>query len=242
MAPLPGIDSAKRRGAPRRSSTRATRVDDERLRRSDHAGRPGTALAAAAPLSADRLLTATAVYLGGVSPAEVVTGASYQGYVYQWTVLVHLAVGSGRSCCPSCSFALGARAGRPDPSQPARRPHGLRAGRARGRRAGQPGSALLRVAGIELRQPGARADRLLGCTCWPRSASPGRSSTTAGAAAPCSRGAAWTWAAATAALVALTAAIDVRTSRPPAVTDGGRRASRRRSRARPAAGPFPPPR
>ena len=37
--------------------------------------------------------TATAAYLGGVSAAEAVTGASYQGYVYQWTVLIHLAVG-----------------------------------------------------------------------------------------------------------------------------------------------------
>jgi hypothetical protein len=39
------------------------------------------------------LLTATAVYLGGVTAAEWAIGASFQGYVYQWAVLVHLAVG-----------------------------------------------------------------------------------------------------------------------------------------------------
>jgi len=42
------------------------------------------------------VLTATAVYLGGVSLAEFATGGSYQGYVYQWTVLLHLAVGLRR--------------------------------------------------------------------------------------------------------------------------------------------------
>ena len=39
------------------------------------------------------LLTATAAYLGGVTAAEFATGGTYQGYVYQWAVLLHLAVG-----------------------------------------------------------------------------------------------------------------------------------------------------
>ena len=80
------------------------------------------------------------------------------------------------------------------------------------------GLGLLRVAGIDLRQPGARA-----IVYWAHVLAPvgvawafvnhrrrGR------ALAP---RAAWTWAAATAALVALTAAVDVRTSRSPAVTE-----------------------
>ena len=81
------------------------------------------------------------------------------------------------------------------------------------------GLGLLRVAGIELRAPGARA-----LVYWVHVLAPigvawaflnhrrrGR------ALRP---GAAWTWATATAASVALTAAIDVRTSRPAVTADG----------------------
>ena len=160
------------------------------------------------------LLTATAVYLGGVSAAEAITGASYQGYVYQWTVLVHLAVGLV-VILPFLLFvpthALSAR------THPNRR--AARIGYALAALAAVvlvSGLALMRVAGFDLRQPALRA-----AVYWLHLLAPlgvawafvnhrrrGRALSTS---------AAWTWAAATAALVALTAAIDVRTSRAPVV-------------------------
>jgi tetratricopeptide (TPR) repeat protein len=163
------------------------------------------------------VLTATAVYLGGVSAVEAVTGDSYQGYVYQWTVLVHLAVGLV-VVLPFLGFA------------PA---HALAARRHPNRRAARigyllaalaavvllSGLALMRVAGVDLRQPGLRA-----VVYWLHVLAPlgvawaflnhrrrGR------ALRPAS---AWAWAAATAAAVAFTAAVDVRTSRQPQVTEG----------------------
>ena len=81
------------------------------------------------------LLTATAVYLGGVTAAEWATGASYQGYVYQWTVLVASGASASWSCSPFVVFAPAhALAARTAP-QPPGRTNRLRAGSARGRRA-----------------------------------------------------------------------------------------------------------
>jgi len=164
------------------------------------------------------LLTATAAYLGGVSAFEFATGASYQGYVYQWTVLVHLAAG----VVVVLPFLLFAPA------------HALAAWTHPNRRAARmgyllaalaavvlvTGLALMRVAGVELRQPAIRA-----LVYWAHVLAPfgvawaflnhrrrGRA---------VRAGAAWSWAAATAALVALTAAIDARTSRPAAVAGSG---------------------
>ena len=158
------------------------------------------------------LLTATAAYLGGVTAAELATGNSYQGYVYQWTVLVHLGVGVV-VVLPFLIFAPAhALAARAHPNRRAARMGYVLA--ALGLVVLASGLGLMRVAGIDLRQPGARA-----IVYWAHVLAPfgaawafvnhrrrGR------ALAP---RAAWTWAAATTAVVALTAAIDVRTSRAP---------------------------
>ena len=164
------------------------------------------------------VLTATAAYLGGVSAAEAVRGASFQGYVYQWTVLLHLAAGL-LVVVPFLGFALAhALAARTHPNRrAARMGYGLAALAAV---VLVSGLALMRVAGIDLRQPGLRA-----VVYWAHVLAPfgvawaflnhrrrGRAVSTS---------AAWTWAVATAALVALTAAIDARTSRPPVVADAG---------------------
>ena len=162
------------------------------------------------------LLTATAVYLFGVSAAEAVTGASYQGYVYQWTVLVHLAVGLA-IVVPFLVYAPAhALAARAHPNRRAARIGYVLAALASVVLVS--GLALMRVAGFELRQPGLRT-----IVYWLHVVAPlgvawafvnhrrrGRA---------LRGGAAWAWAAATAALVALTAAIDARTSRPTVVTD-----------------------
>ena len=100
------------------------------------------------------LLTATAVYLVGVSAAEAVTGASYQGYVYQWTVLVHLAVGLV-IVVPFLVFAPAhALAARTHPNRRAARIGYVLAALASVVLVS--GLALMRVAGFELRQPGLR--------------------------------------------------------------------------------------
>jgi tetratricopeptide (TPR) repeat protein len=161
------------------------------------------------------LLTATAAYLGGVSAVEVATGGSYQGYVYQWTVLLHLA-GGVVVVLPFLLFAPAhAVAARTHPNRRAARMGYLLATLAAVVLVS--GLALMRVAGVELRQPGVRA-----VVYWAHVVAPfgvawaflnhrrrGRA---------VSSSAAWTWALGTAALVALTAAIDVRTSRPPVAT------------------------
>jgi hypothetical protein len=150
------------------------------------------------------LLTATAAYLGGVTAAEFVTGSTYQGYVYQWTVLVHLGIGV-LVTLPFVIFAP-AHARPPHASQP-RRAHGLRAA----------GLAPSHCRAVARRRHRARAPGARALVYWVHVLAPigvawaflnhrrrGR------ALRP---GAAWTWATATAASVALTAAIDVRTSR-----------------------------
>jgi hypothetical protein len=162
-------------------------------------------------------LTATALYLGGVSAAEAVTGDSYQGYVYQWTVLVHLAVGLV-VVLPFLVFAPAhALAARSHPNRRAARMGYVLAALAA--IVLLSGLALMRVGGVDLRQPGVRA-----VVYWLHVLAPlgvawafvnhrrrGQALRPA---------AAWTWAAATVAAVAFTAAVDVRTSRDPVVTEG----------------------
>ena len=94
------------------------------------------------------LLTATAVYLGGVTAAEWLRGESYQGYVYQWAVLAHLAVGV-LVLLPFVAFAIAhPLAARTHPNRRAARIGYLLA--ALGALVLITGLVLMRVGGIEL--------------------------------------------------------------------------------------------
>ena len=95
------------------------------------------------------LLTATAVYLGGVTAAEWAGGASYQGYVYQWAVLAHLATGV-LVVAPFLVFAVAhPLAARPHPNRRAARVGYLLAALAA--LVLMTGLALMRVVGIVLK-------------------------------------------------------------------------------------------
>ncbi len=116
---------------------------------------PGTRWLLYAVYAGVAALTATAVYLGGVTAAEWTSGASYQGYVYQWVVLAHLGVGL-LVLTPFLLFAAAhALAARRHPNRRAARMGYLLA--ALGVVVLVTGLALMRVAGVELRQPPARA-------------------------------------------------------------------------------------
>ncbi len=158
------------------------------------------------------LLTATALYLGGVTAAEWAAGASYQGYVYQWAVLVHLAVGL-LALTPFVAFAVAhPLAARTQPKRRAARIGYLLA--ALSFVVLVTGLALMRVAGLELRQPAARATAYWLHVVVPFAAAwaflqhrrRGR---------PLRAQAAWGWAMATALAVLVTALADVRLSRQP---------------------------
>ena len=115
---------------------------------------PGTRWLLYAVYACVALLTATAVYLGGVTAAEWARGASYQGYVYQWAVLAHLAVGL-LVLSPFMAFAVAhPLAARTHPNRRAARIGYLLA--ALSLVVLVTGLALMRVAGLELRQPAAR--------------------------------------------------------------------------------------
>ena len=171
---------------------------------------PGTRWLLYAVYACVAALTATAVYLGGVTAAEWTSGASYQGYVYQWAVLAHLGVGV-LVLTPFTAFAvahpLGAR------THPNRR--AARMGYALAALSVVvllTGLALIRVAGVELRQPGARAAAYWLHVLVPFAAAwaflqhrrRGRQLRAR---------AVWGWAFATAAAVLATATADVRLSR-----------------------------
>ncbi|MBP7775884.1 MAG: tetratricopeptide repeat protein [Acidobacteria bacterium] len=155
-------------------------------------------------------LTASAIYLGAVTAADWLMGGSHQGYVYQWALVAHLGLGV-LVLAPFVLFAVAhARAARRHPNQRAARIGYLVAALATIVLA--TGLALLRVAGIELRQPAMR-----GLAYWLHVLVPvaafwafhrhrrrGR---------PIAPAAAWTWGLATAAVVALTAVVDLGISR-----------------------------
>ena len=156
------------------------------------------------------LLTATAVYLGGVTAAEWAGGASYQGYVYQWAVLAHLAAGL-LVLAPFLVFAVAhPLAARTHPNRRAARVGYVLAALAAV--VLLTGLALMRIAGIELRQPAART-----AAYWLHVVVP------FGAAwaflqhrrrgRPLRAHAAWGWAMATALAVLVTAVADLRLSR-----------------------------
>jgi len=158
------------------------------------------------------LLTATAVYLGGVTAAEWARGASFQGYVYQWAVLVHLGVGL-LVLTPFVVFAVAhPLAARTHPNRRAARVGYLLAVLAAVVLV--TGLALMRVAGLELRQPVARTAAywlhvtVPFATAWAFLQHRRRGQ-------PLRAGAAWGWAMATATVVLVTAVADVRLSRAP---------------------------
>ncbi len=161
------------------------------------------------------LLTATAAYLGGVTAAEWAGGASLQGYVYQWAVLAHLAAGL-LVVVPFLVFAVAhPLAARTHPNRRAARVGYLLAALAA--LVLITGLALMRVAGIELRQPAART-----AAYWLHVAVP--FATTWAFLQHRRRGrplraqAAWGWAAVTTLAVLITAVADVRLSRQPDLT------------------------
>jgi hypothetical protein len=97
------------------------------------------------------VLTASALYLGVVTGADWLRGTSHQSYVYQWALITHLAVGL-LVVVPFVPFALAhALAARAHPNRRAARVGYLLAALAA--IVLVTGVALMRVAGIELRQP-----------------------------------------------------------------------------------------
>ncbi len=160
-------------------------------------------------------LTATAAYLGGVTAAEWLTSGRYQGYVYQWVVLAHLGVGL-LVLAPFLVFAVAhPLAARAHPNRRAARMGYLLAGLSVVVLV--TGLALMRVAGIELRQPAARTAAywlhvLVPCAAtWAflQHRRRGRQ---------LRAGAVWSWTLATAAAVLITAVADARLSRAPDLT------------------------
>ncbi len=158
------------------------------------------------------VLTASAVYLGAVTAADWLRGTSHQGYVYQWALITHLAVGL-LIVVPFVPFAVvHALAARTHPNRRAARVGYLLAALAAVVLV--TGIALLRVAGIDLRQPLARS-----VVYWLHVVAPvaafwafrlhrrrGRRLEPA---------AVWTWGLVTVTAVALTAVVDLRVSRQP---------------------------
>lgn len=158
------------------------------------------------------VLTASALYLGAVTAADWLRSTSHQGYVYQWALLVHLAVGV-LVLVPFVLFAVShALVARRHPNQRAARVGYLLA--ALSLIVLVTGVALMRVVGIELRQPGVRS-----LVYWLHVVVPvaaflafqqhRRRGQRIEAAA------AWTWGLVTVTAVALTAVVDLRVSREP---------------------------
>lgn len=158
------------------------------------------------------LLTASGLYLGAVSLLEWQRGANVQGYVYQWALIVHLAVGV-LAVLPVLAFLAGhLAAARTHPNRRAARAGYLLAALVVAVLV--TGLLLLRAAGIDLRSPAARA-----LTYWLHVIAPAaalwafsRHRRRGRALAP---GAVWTWALVTAAVVLATAIADLRFSREP---------------------------
>ena len=101
------------------------------------------------------VLTASAVYLAAISLAEWSRGEILQGYVYQWALLAHLAVGV-LVVVPFLAFVVAhLSAAWTHPNRRAARIGYLLAGLAVV--ALVTGLALLRVGGFDLKQPALRA-------------------------------------------------------------------------------------
>ncbi len=159
------------------------------------------------------VLTASALYLGAVSAADWRAGTSHQGYVYQWALLTHLGVGL-LVVVPFVPFAvLHARRARTHPNIRAARVGYLVAALALVVLA--TGLALMRVAGIELRQPAVRTAvywlhvvaPIAGFWAFRQHRRRGRQMATRTL---------WAWSLVTATAVALIAVVDQRVSQPPA--------------------------
>lgn len=173
---------------------------------------PGTRWLLYAVYACVAALTATGAYLGGVTAAEWVSGTSYQGYVYQWAVLAHLGAGV-LVLTPFIAFAVAhPLAARTHPNRRAARMGFVLA--ALSVVVLVTGLALMRAAGVELRQPGARAAAYWLHVLVPFAAAwafflhrrRGRQVRAR---------AVWGWAVATAAAVLVTAIVDLRLSRAP---------------------------
>ena len=171
---------------------------------------PGTRWLLFAVYAGVSLLTATAVYLGGVTTAEWARGASYQGYVYQWAVLVHLGVGL-LVLTPFVVFGVAhPLAARTHPNRRAARIGYLLA--ALSVVVLVTGLALMRVGGLELRQPATRTAAywlhviVPFATAWAFLLHRRRGR-------PLRARAAWGWALATAAAALVTAVADAQLSR-----------------------------
>jgi Cytochrome c554 and c-prime len=171
---------------------------------------PATRVVLRALSAATALLTASAIYLAAISGLEWARATSLQGYVYQWALITHLAAGLV-AVVPFVLFVVSHyAAARKHPNRRAARIGYLLA--LLGAIVVVTGIALMRVAGIELRQPAVR-----GLVYWLHVLVPvgvgwafqqhrrrGRR---------VSVGAAWTWGLLTACTVALAAVVDVRLGR-----------------------------
>ena len=160
VAPLPGADTPAAATAARgvQHTVRRRPMTQVDLPRRSPVG-PGTRWLLQAVYACVGLLTATAAYLGGVSAVERLSETSYQGYVYQWAVLAHLAVGV-LVIVPFIAFAIAHPiAARAHPNRRAARIGYLLA--FLGAVVLCTGVALMRVAGIELRHPAGAGPRLL---------------------------------------------------------------------------------
>lgn len=155
------------------------------------------------------VLTASAAYLGSVSFVEWTRADTFQGYVYQWALLVHLGV--GLVVLPPLAWFVAAhwKAARQHPNQRAAKVGYVLA--ALTLAVAVSGVALLRVAGIDLKHPAART-----AVYWLHVIAP--LGVAVAYAAHRRRGhrvaarSVVTWAAVTAAAVLVTALIDVRIS------------------------------
>lgn len=156
------------------------------------------------------VLTASALYLGAVSLMEWLRGEVLQGYVYQWALLAHLGVGVA-IVLPFLAFVVAhLSAAWTHPNRRAARMGYLLAALALV--ALVTGVALLRVAGIDLRQPALRWTAY-----WLHVVSPIAALWAFGRhrrrGQRLSSWAVWTFAVVTAAAVLVTAIVDVRLSR-----------------------------
>ncbi|MEZ5292605.1 MAG: multiheme c-type cytochrome [Vicinamibacterales bacterium] len=155
-------------------------------------------------------LTATAVYLGAVSLLGWLRGAALEGYVFQWALIAHLAAGVVAGVPFLAFVAAHLAAARTHPNRRAARVGYLLAGLSAVVLV--TGIALLRVAGVELRQPALRAAVYWLHVLVPVAVAMAFQQHRRRGQRVHAR-AAWTWALATAAAVLVTALVDVAVSR-----------------------------